>query len=808
MKKLFAALLCAVMVLSTVVQVAALQKYDCYFDTVENHTFKVGDANNDGRVNAVDSLEMKKYCASLATVNEDGADINSDGTVNAKDLLLLKKCNAGVDSLDNYRDDNVVDNFRIAGNDISQYSIVYHEDSKYIENIYFSADALRKYISIATGTNLNVGTEQVTEYKIEFVDVTTIPGLEEELYIENYKYEVVDGDLYIYGTRRGAMYSVFEIAEDYLGYRFYSDKFVYMNDARVVDIPEGTVSVRKPALEFRYTRQTFGHSAADYHFFPRRLNGSQINGNQEEYRGTLTGPQIANAHSYDYYWRMATGKVDVYYDGTNGGQYGAKYDAGQQQDASTWNPCFTSDEQYATLFRGLLEAIRYHTSWKIFWEDTTSVSFSICDNRTVCPCIECKFIRNDGTQGRGGSKFDNLNCGEAGLNLYLANRACKDIQVYYEGRAASVKDNGEETETSMFGYGEAITDVYPGLQIYTILYDHTLPHEKLFSGEGYAEKYGYGYEAIIPHENLIIMFCGNPCNNHYMGSGDCGDNVNILGLNGKEDADAFAAWGDVTKITGSQMWFWYYPVNYNTYLTDSPNILNIWYDFKYVVEECNVTGIFYEGGGAGYLFEYLKAHLATMLMWSFEKDEDGNTVFMSYDEFCDAMKEYLQIFYGDGYEYIYEYILMHDEAGDQSGICYVNNCDYPGDMFDYEYSRDNYEYMRELLAKALALAEGDQIQRIERLIVSCDALGLSACHRSWYLEGTDETRALYEERYTWMYNYIKNHNLNVGLGVNVQSVKLDFEKAPFVLYYGGGTWRSELDAEWKWTGSTPGWGYA
>ncbi len=797
MKKLFAALLCAVMVLSSVVQVAALHNYECYFDTVENHTFKVGDANDDGRPNSMDLLEMKKYFASMTSVNEDGADVNCDGVVNAKDLLILKKCHAGVDDLENYKDDSMVDKFTIAGNDISQYSIVYHEDAKYVENNYYAADALRKYINIATGTNLRIGTEQTTEHKIEFVDVTTIPGLEEELYIENYKYEVVDGDLYIYGTRRGATYSVYEIAEDYLGYRFYSDDFVYMNDARVVDIPEGTVSERTPALEFRYTRQSFGHTSADYHFFPRRLNGSQINGNQEEYRGTLTGPQIANAHSYDYYWRMATGRVDVYYDGTNGAQYGAKYEAGVVQDDTTWNPCFTSDDDYGTLFRGLLEGIRYHTSWKIFWEDTTSVSFSICDNRTVCTCNSCKYIMSNGTDRKLGER---LECGEAGLDLYLANRACRDIQVYYEGRAASTKEYGEITDVSENGYGEPITDVYPGLQLYTILYDHTFPHELLMTDPRYAE--------IIPHENLIIMFCGNPCNNHYMGSGECGDNVNILGMNGQEDAEAFAAWGNIAKQSGAQMWFWYYPVNYNTYLTDSPNILNIWYDFKYVVEECNVTGIFYEGGGAGYLFEKLKAHLGTMLMWSFEIDENGNTVFMSFEEFCEVMKEYLYIFYGEGYEYIYEYIWMHDEAGNRSEICYVNNCDYPGDMFDYEYSRDNYEYMRGLLTKALALAEGDQIGRIERLIVSCDALGLSACHRSWYLEGTEETKALYVERYTWMYNYIKNNHLNVGLGADVQNIALDFEKAPFVLYYTGGTWRASLDEEWTWTGSTPGWGYA
>jgi hypothetical protein len=100
------------------------------------------------------------------------------------------------------------------------------------------------------------------------------------------------------------------------------------------------------------------------------------------------------------------------------------------------------------------------------------------------------------------------------------------------------------------------------------------------------------------------------------------------------------------------------------------------------------------------------------------------------------------------------------------------------------------------------------MKRSTVIALAVSALGLSACHRSWYLEGTEETRALYKERYTWMYNYIKNNRMNVGLGADVQNIALDFEKAPFVLYYTGGTWRPELNEEWKWTGSTPGWGYA
>ena len=829
MKKIISAFLCAVMVPATVVSSLALHKNEGYFDT-KWEEFEVGDANGDGYVDMKDSLSLRQYCAGIEGADVNAGDINADGKVNAKDLLILKKCNAGVDDIEDYADDAAVDNFSIAGNDISEYSIVYDPDAKYVENMYFSADSLRKYINISTGTNLTVADAPTEESKhnIFFVDVTEIEGLEEKLGIESYQYEVKDGNVYIYGTRRGSMYAVFEIAEDYLGYRFYSDSWVNIKASRRVDIPEGTYSFRDPYLDFRVCRQSFGgdNNAADYHFFARRLNGTSINGYQEEYRGTLTGPEIANAHSYDYYWRMATGEVDVYYDGTNGGEYGAKYEVGFQQKEYEWNPCSTSDLEYSTLFRGLLESIRYHTSWKIFREETTSVSFSICDNPYYfCSCADCRFISSSGT---APGNVERLNCGGAGLNLYLANRACRDIQEFYgywvdldgeildddeaadlsdeekvwEGRPAGMPEKGIVSDEDWYseGYGEAITDAYPGMKLFTILYDHTLPNENLLTDER--------YEKIVPADNLIIMYCGNPCNNHYMGSGDCNGGLNILKQSGEKDAEALKQWGQVCKETGTEIWFWYYPVNYNTYLSDSPNIFNLWNDFKWMVEECNITGFFYEGGGPGYMFENLKSHLAAMLQWSMRTDENGEMVMMSYDEFVDCIKEYLEMFYGAGYEYIYEYIVMQDEAGNLNP-CYVNNLDYPGDMFNYEYIRDNYEYMRGLILKALAMTDDPyQVQKIEYLLVNAEFLGLSATYNSVMRDGTDEdAKSTYIGRYEWMDNYIRTHGMNIGI-YNIGDITLDTSVNPMELYYKGGTWKAEWDDTWIWLEGDPSWGYA
>ena len=811
MKKVISLLLSIMIFSISAVPAFALTDNTTNVDMIDDGGFVLGDANGDGAVDMKDSFALRQYCAGVGSADENAGDINADGKINAKDLLILKKCNAQIDDLAKYDSQAYVDTLTIAGNSIEEYSIVYPEDYKYVENTYYSADTFRKYIKIATGVDLPVVTEAATEHVIRFMDVTEIEGLEDELFIENYKYEVKDGDLLIYGTFRGNMYAVNTILEDYLGYRFFNDRYTYIYNSRAVDIPEGTEVTYRPGATFRYTGQNLTANATGYYLM-RCLNGTQIYTHEGIEYGTLTGPHFIVGHSYGYLWKMATGEVDVIYDGTNNYDYRAKYDAGFQHDELKWNPCSTDDLEYATLFRGLLETMRFVQGWHTFRDETSSMTFSINDNGNyICTCVDCKYIYMDGTDKSRGER---LNAGGAGLNIYLANRACRDVEAFYEGyeeidgelywtgRPAGVEETGEIAEYDIYsyGYGEAIKDAYPGMKIYTIFYDHTPPSDKLFTEER--------YKPLIPEDNLILMFCGNACNCHYIGSGDCNGGTNILGQSGEKSSVALKGWGEACKKAGAEMWYWYYGVSYNCYLSDSPNILNLWYDYKYMSEECYVTGFCYEGGSAGYIFESLKAYLATVLAWNMEADEEGNVTCMSYDEFIAAMQEYLMMYYGDGWEYVYEYILMQDEAKNAAG-CYVNNLDYPGDMFGYEYMRDNYEEMRELVLCALAMADTDfEVQHCEYLLMNIEFLGLSAVHNSWYLadDASEEHRAAFEERYTWLYNYVKENNIELWT-YNINDIELDFSKSPMKLFYRGGSWNPDNADTWTWTGSIPGWGF-
>ena len=59
------------------------------FPLLVDETYAVGDADNDGKSNALDLIEIKKGLVYATEINEQGSDINCDGSVNAKDLLVL-----------------------------------------------------------------------------------------------------------------------------------------------------------------------------------------------------------------------------------------------------------------------------------------------------------------------------------------------------------------------------------------------------------------------------------------------------------------------------------------------------------------------------------------------------------------------------------------------------------------------------------------------------------------------------------------------------------------------------------------------
>jgi len=706
-------------------------------------TYTLGDVNGDGDQNGKDSLAIKATVAGTDgySIVADAADFDASGAVDAKDSYFMKTCLAGMTSFASLEGEYPIYSFTIAGNPITEFSILLPEglDAESNNNASYAACEMQEYIKITTGVELQICSgEAPTEHVIRYhsYEPDTAENTEMGLGIENYIYEVRNGDLNIHGSCRGNMYATYEIIEKYLGVAFIDGNLTYMYKDRSVDIPEDTYVFFEPYLNFRCVHHTFtdGHSDKLNLYFPHRNNGIFIWDLMGKRFGTLTGMHYVGCHTFAYCYQMASGTMPeegtLNPDGsvmTYGQRLTAKFNSGIYQDPWTWQPCATAKADYDFLFSGLVDITRMMQTWghefHIYENEytTSSMSFSPEDNKNFCTCRNCRKIAI--TQKEGYS----------GLYLEMANKAAIDIQ-----------------------------DYFPGMKMSTYFYDHTVP------------------ATIRPNEYMILFFCGPECNNHAWGSGECGDNVTVIGASNNCCDTTAKQWGEICNEAGAEMWLYYYPTNYHYNLVACPNIFEIYYDLTYVINECGFTGVFYEGGWSEYTFEHLKAYLASRVLWD---------PYMTYEEYTEYMMEYLRIWYGEGYEYIYQYIEHVQAAGDAVG-CFVNNHDRPYDMHSWEYIAEHYEEMRNLLLAARDLADTPKkVTRINNILMSLETLALGAVYTEWYTNGTEETRALYEERYTWLYNYIKDNNYELSTNtVFVLPDKIDFSSRPMDQFYHGGAW--------------------
>ena len=752
MKKVISSLLALLMLAGTLAVGISAQTF------VNDDSFSVGnaDASEDGNINGQDAYMIKSYLAgktyALDNISFDAADMNADGVVNATDAYYLKCLLAGKMSISDFDNGKQIYRLTIGGADISEFTLNVGDSAESNDNSMYAAEIMQRYVEQACGVRPQiVKGAPAGEHAVIFNIVDINSELGQQLGTEGYKYDVTDGMLNVYGTYRGNMYAVYEILENYLGFRFYDDEYTFQYKFRTVDIPEGTSVEVQPKLKFRYCGQNVSESVENY-YYPSRQNGTQIYGYSDARYGLQYGPQFINAHSFGYYWRMGTGIMPPD-DGTKTleERYVEKYNSGVQQNEYDWQPCASNETSYNTLFTGMLDTMRRIENWgaacyaftttakELVAQGQKTMSFSLCDNEKYCTCRFCNLKANGKLDKKTGEWITPPE-GYSGVYVDLANRAARDIQEYY-----------------------------PGMRVHMILYNHDIP------------------ATVRPDKNLIVFYCGQGCNNHYINSGECTN----LGQLGKENniktAASLKAWGAMCAETGAEMWYWYYGVTYSYYMVSLPCIFNIYYDYKFLYEECNVKGIYYEGQSGGYNFENLKAYMSVKMEW--EPD-------MSYEQYIAYLKEYLYMYYGDGYEEIFEFIEMENTAGDLCGTCFVSNFDRPGDMYSYTYIDENYEYMRQLLCDALDKADrAEYVDRIEKLIICFDFLGLSSAYNRMYANGDEASRALYEQRYTDMYNGIKSHGMKIFSDPATYSLpdSIDFTENPMKQFYEIGSRRPGVD---------------
>lgn len=254
----------------------------------------------------------------------------------------------------------------IAGNDLSKYTIVYHDYGKgYLDhgmNEIYAAEELRDYLKYATGIELPLVTdaEGKSEYEIIIGSTNRLDTDTSGYGDEGFVIKTVGNDLVIAGGfTRGTLYGVYTFLEEYIGYAFYSDACEVCYKADKIIIPEDLFDEQLPDMEFRDVCQKVMHTSR--YSAKRKINSS-------------------------FYRTMS------YYQGSNyyfaGGAYvhtmGTTFDlsdSGQQ-------PCL-SDE---AVFEKTLEKAR---SMMQFNPEAEAISITQNDNNNCCACQECTRVNNE-----------------------------------------------------------------------------------------------------------------------------------------------------------------------------------------------------------------------------------------------------------------------------------------------------------------------------------------------------------------------------------------------------------------------------
>ena len=265
-------------------------------------SFLRGDIDGDGELTPMDALELTKYLANVTNwIELDLADVDGDGEILAMDSLMLKLHLAGaIDITEKYPvPDTNVGTITIAGKNIGKYTILAADPDN--ANIVFAAEELQKYVKEACGRTLPIALGvSFDPYQI----VLCADDGSRNLGDDGFSISVSDGTLTIMGgAARGVMYGVYELLEEYIGYRFlgYDDKVLYT--AKTVDLPNGMRDEQVPSVRYRcVTIDPFKNDYTYSSVIKRKLSGCSAQSSmlRPEY-GYGIQRLFLNAHSLDYF---------------------------------------------------------------------------------------------------------------------------------------------------------------------------------------------------------------------------------------------------------------------------------------------------------------------------------------------------------------------------------------------------------------------------------------------------------------------------------------------------------------------------
>ena len=237
---------------------------------------------------------------------------------------------------------------------------------------------------------------------------------------------------------------------------------------------------------------------------------------------------------------------------------------------------------------------------------------------------------------------------------------------------------------------EALEEDYPNLIIDTLAYKETQSAPT----------------QVKPHKNVCVRLCSiTCCFTHALSDETCAKN--------KKFHDDIVAWGKICD----NIHVWDYTTNFHYYISTFANLFTIRENMKFYAEN-NVVSMFPQGNSQGWSGEFgeLRSYLLAKLMWN---------PYMSEEEYNTHINEFLEAYYGEGWEYIRQYIdkttklaanggfKLNSSEGEIALVCGQGIYDHPLTVITRDEYLENEAFFDECWSKAKELA-GDRLEFVER----------------------------------------------------------------------------------------------
>ena len=253
----------------------------------------------------------------------------------------------------------------------------------------------------------------------------------------------------------------------------------------------------------------------------------------------------------------------------------------------------------------------------------------------------------------------------------------------------------------------------------------------------WSEKPPVGIE--IPKNVYIFQAIMNKCLEHKLTDKTCRFNPGML--------QYMYDWAALTE----NVFLWAYTTDFAQYALGVPKLIRIMYEDFQIFKKVGIKGIMFQGSGNTLAFADLHGYLGARLSWNND---------LTYIEYLELIKEYLQMHFGNGWLYVFEYINLTCEQP-ISTHCYnpyqTAEMNVPYDKLpDGSYDKTYINLAKELLDKAYQEAENKTYKN------NVDFCKLAF---EWYVAEVTHEEALakspifVKQRNKKLYKKLRKHNI-------------------------------------------------